>query len=320
MIYAAELHKFFGTFHAVRGISLEVPAGEVIALLGPNGAGKSTTVRMLTAMLRPTSGSATVAGYDVAREAQHVRAEVGLLTEYPGLYGRMNALDYLLFFARLQGIERTEAAARARTLLERFGLWEARERKLQGYSKGMQQKVALIRSMLHNPQVLFLDEPTTAMDPQSARAVRDAIADLRDERRVIVLCTHNLSEAEALADRIAVVRGGRIMALGTPAQLTRELLGEPVWEVQATTPLGAAAEHVRDLIPIEQMAGNRFRYRTSDPHHLNPQVLERLRAAGVDVVALSELPRSLEDVYLRIVDETTAAQRQPDHAGQETVV
>ena len=145
VIYATNLHKFFGTFHAVRGISLEVPAGEVIALLGPNGAGKSTTVRMLTAMLRPTRGSATVAGYDIAREPKHVRAQVGLLTEYPGLYGRMHALDYLLFFGRLQGLDRREAAARAQTLLERFGLWEARGRKLQGYSKGMQQKVALIR-------------------------------------------------------------------------------------------------------------------------------------------------------------------------------
>ena len=161
--------------------------------------------------------------------------------------------------------------------------------------------------MLHNPQVLFLDEPTTAMDPQSARVVRDAIADLRDERRVIVLCTHNLSEAEALADRIAVVRGGQIVALGTPAQLTHELLGEPVWELQTSTPIGLAVEHVRGLIPVEQVAGNRIRYRTSNPHHLNPQVLERLREAGVGVVALSEMPRSLEDVYLRIVGEPVAA-------------
>ena len=140
MINASDLHKSFGDFEAVRGISLDVRPGEVLALLGPNGAGKSTTVRMLTAMMRPTSGRATVAGYDVVTEAQYVRAQVGLLTEYPGLYGRMTVLEYLLFFARLQGLARAEASTLARSLLQRFDLWDARERKLDGYSKGMQQK------------------------------------------------------------------------------------------------------------------------------------------------------------------------------------
>ena len=305
MISAYDLHKCFGDFHAVRGISLEVGPGEVLALLGPNGAGKSTTVRMLTAILRPTRGGAVVAGYDVVEEPQHVRAQVGLLTEYPGLYVRMTALQYLLFFARLQGFARAEGAARAEALLRRFGLWEARERKLDGYSKGMQQKVALIRSMLHNPQVLFLDEPTTAMDPQSAHVVRDAIADLRDERRVIVLCTHNLAEAEVLADRIAVVHNGRIAAEGTVAELTRNLLGDPVWELRTAAPVNGALERVRDLVALEHVAPDRIRYRTADARHLNPVLLERLHGAGVAVVALGEVPRSLETVYLRIVGDAT---------------
>ena len=261
---------------------------------------------MLTAMMRPTSGRATVAGYDVVTEAQYVRAQVGLLTEYPGLYGRMTALDYLLFFARLQGLARAEASKLAQSLLRRFDLWDARERKLDSYSKGMQQKVALIRSMLHNPQVLFLDEPTTAMDPHSARVVRDAIADLRDERRVIVLCTHNLTEAEVLADRIAVVQSGRVLAEGTAAQLTRKLLGEPIWELQLTAPLNGEIEHIRDLVPVEQLTSDRVRYRTSDAQHLNPVLLDRLHSAGVGVIALSEVPRSLETVYLHIVGEIEA--------------
>ncbi len=303
MIDALNLHKQFGDFHAVRGISLHVAPGEVLALLGPNGAGKSTTVRLLTAMLRPTSGTATVAGFDVTREPQHVRAQVGLLTEYPGLYARMNALDYLLFFARLQGIDRREAEQRAKSLLQRFGLWEARTRKLGGFSKGMQQKVALIRSMLHNPQVLFLDEPTTAMDPLSVRGVRDAIAELRDDRRVIVLCTHNLSEAEALADRIAVVRGGQIVEEGTPSHLSRKLLGEPVWEVQVAKLFEGVLAHLEDLADFEHIGSDRIRYRTSDPRHLNPVILDRLRELQVPVVAMSEVPRSLEDVYLHIVGE-----------------
>ncbi len=306
MINATALHKFFGDFHAVRGISLEVPPGEVLAFLGPNGAGKSTTVRMLTAMLRPTSGRAIVAGYDVALEPQYVRAQVGLLTEYPGLYGRMNAVDYLLFFARLQGLARAEAIVRAETLLRRFGLWDARTRRVGGYSKGMQQKVALIRAMLHDPRVLFLDEPTTAMDPHSAQVVREAIAELRDERRVIVLCTHDLNEAEMLADRIAVMRHGQIVALGTPAQLTRQHLGRPLWEIESAGPIDGAAERLRGLVDLEQTSGNRIRYRTDDPHHLNPALLDRLHDAGVGVVAMRELPRSLTAVYLQLVGEATS--------------
>ena len=304
MISATNLHKSFGDFHAVRGISLDVAPGEVLALLGPNGAGKSTTVRMLTAMLRPTQGSATVAGCDVVRAPKDVRARIGLLTEHPGLYTRMNALDYLLFFARLQGLDRIHAARRAEELLRRFGLWEARERKLGGYSKGMQQKVALIRSMLHDPQVLFLDEPTTAMDPYSAEVVRDAIADLCDERRVVVLCTHNLSEAEALASRIAVMCDGQVVAEGTTEQLTRKLLGEPVWELEAAEPFNGALERIRPLVSVEQPAANRIHYRTADAGNLNPVILDRLYEAGVAVVALREVPRSLMSVYLRIVGET----------------
>ncbi len=301
MISAENLHKYFGDFHAVRGISLEVRPGEVLALLGPNGAGKSTTVRMLTAILQPTHGRASIAGYDVATEPQHVRAQVGLLTEYPGLYARMTALKYLLFFARLQGIPRAEAIPRAEELLRHFGLWEARSRKLDSYSKGMQQKVALIRSMLHNPQVLFLDEPTTAMDPQSAHVVRDAIAALRNERRVIVLCTHNLAEAEALADRIAVVYDGRIAAEGTVNELTRMWLGDPMWQLTATGPLYGVLEKLRGLVVVEPVSPTSFRYRTADPHHMNPIILERLRDDGVAVMSLSEVPRSLESVYLEIV-------------------
>ncbi len=309
MIGATNLHKSFGDFHAVQGISFNVPPGEVLALLGPSGAGKSTTIRMLTAMLRPTSGTATVAGYDVIREPAQVRAHVGLLTEYPGLYGRMNALDYLIFFGQMQGIARTDVAVRAEALLRRFGLWEAHRRKIGSYSKGMQQKVALIRAMLHNPQVLFLDEPTSGMDPQSAQVVREAIEDLRDEQRVIVLCTHDLNEAEALADRIAVISGGKLAALGTAAELTRRLLGEPLWEIEVAEPLPGLAECVSACVTVEQAVGNRIRYRTAEPQHLNPVLLDRLHTAGVSVVALREVPRSLQDVYMQILGTPAAAVR-----------
>lgn len=301
MIEATDLHKFFGDFHAVRGISLSVAPGEVVALLGPNGAGKTTTVRMLSAILQPTRGRASVAGFDVATHPQAVRQHIGLLTEYPGLYARMNGVDYLLFFAKLLGMNRADATRRGEQLLRQFGLWEARERKIDGYSKGMKQKMALIRAMLHDPAVLFLDEPTTAMDPQSARTVRDAIGDLRRADRAVVLCTHNLNEAEVLADRIAVVRGGQIVAQGTEAELSRQLLGEPLWELRTTTALNGEVALLRDLVAVETQDELLLRYRTADADGCNPEVLRRLHNAGVAVVALSRVPQSLENVYLRIV-------------------
>jgi ABC-2 type transport system ATP-binding protein len=318
MIEADGLHKFFGAFHAVRGVSLQVPAGQVLALLGPNGAGKTTTIRMLTAILKPDQGWARIAGHDVVAEPQVVRHKVGLLTEYPGLYARMTAVDYLHFFARLQGMNRSDSAARTELLLKQFGLWEARQRKLDGYSKGMKQKVALIRAMIHDPNVLFLDEPTTAMDPQSARTVRDAIANLRDERRAVVLCTHNLNEAEELADYIAVVRGGEIVARGTAAELTHQLLGDPLWELRTARRITGSVLEIGKFVEIEAYNDFSLQFRTRRPAETNPLLLRNLHAAGVPVIALSEVPRSLEAVYLRIVGEDQP-ERMADISEQDKV-
>lgn len=306
MIEAVQLHKEFGAFQAVREISLQVAEGEVVALLGPNGAGKTTTVRMLGAILKPSSGAARIAGYDVVAQAREVRHVVGLLTEFPGLYHRMRAMEYLAFFGALQGMQARACAQRGEQLLKQFGLWDAREKRLDSYSKGMKQKIALIRALIHDPPVLFLDEPTTAMDPHSARTVRDAIAELRAARRTILLTTHNLVEAETLADRIVVVRGGQIVAEGTRAELTRQLLGEPVWELRLAAPSERAAALLDGLAPIEALGDDWVQYRCIDARAINPQLIGRLAARGIPVVSLAELPRSLEDVYLSIVADDNA--------------
>ncbi len=305
MIEAHQLSKQFGGFQAVRGIDLEVRPGELLALLGPNGAGKTTTVRMLGAILRPTGGYARICGLDVVAQAQQVRAKVGLLTEYPGLYGRMAATEYLDFFGSLLGLDPAARQRRADALLRQFGLWEARERKLDGYSKGMKQKIALVRALIHDPPVLFLDEPTTAMDPQSARTVRDAIGELRNADRAILLTTHNLAEAEILADRIAIISGGRIIALGSFAELSRQLLGDPIYELRLAPghPTSLIAPLLDGLATVEEQTDTALRFRCAEPTLVNPQILARLAARGLPVVALAELPRSLEDVYLRIVSE-----------------
>ena len=303
MIEATHLRKVFGTFEAVRDISLSIAAGEVVALLGPNGAGKTTTVRMLSAILTPTTGRAVVAGYDVATNAREVRRYVGLLTEFPGLYVRMRPLEYLQFFGTLQGMSKGQSDERAAQLLRRFNLWDAREKRLDSFSKGMKQKVALIRALMHDPPVLYLDEPTTAMDPQSARTVRDAIAELRAARRTILLTTHNLTEAEELADRIVLVHGGQVVAQGTIQHLTNQLLGKPLWELRLARPTDGLPLLLDDLATVEAIGHDWARFRCADPHAINPQSVARLAARGVPVVSLAELPRSLEQVYLRIVGE-----------------
>ncbi len=303
MIETRELSKQFGDFTAVRQVSLRVNEGELLALLGPNGAGKTTTVRMLAAILRPTSGWARVAGYDVVSQAQAVRHAVGLLTEFHGLYLRMKALEYLDFFGELQGLSRAQRRERSELLLKRFELWDDREKRLGEYSKGMRQKLALIRSMIHDPQVLFLDEPTSAMDPHSAKLVRDAIADLKRDGRTVVMCTHNLAEAELLADRIAIIRRGEIIALGTPAELKSRLLGAPVLEIRFAEPLDGLLPVLEELVQVEQVGPDWVRYRSPDAQAANPRLVSRLAQAGASIVTLSELPRSLEEVYLRIVSE-----------------
>nr|NIO68346.1 AAA family ATPase [Anaerolineae bacterium] len=171
------------------------------------------------------------------------------------------------------------------------------------YSKGMRQKLALIRAMLHDPQVLFLDEPTSAMDPHSAKLVRDCILDLRRERRTIIVCTHNLAEAELLADRVAIIRRGQIVALGTLAELRARLLGDPVLELRLAQSLDGLLPLLTDLIDVEERGETWLRYRTARPEVINPLLIQRLAQEGTEVITLSEVPRSLEDVYLKIVEE-----------------
>src|SRR5574341_1767805 len=312
MIDAHELSKPFDAFRAVESVSLNVPAGKVLALLGPNGAGKTTTVRMLTSILTPTSGVAKVAGFDVVREPEGVRANVGLLTEHHGLYLRCSGQEYLDFFGELYGIPAERRRNRIIELLERFGMAEAAHRRIGEYSKGMRQKLALIRAMLHDPPVLLLDEPTSAMDPQSAKLVRDAIADLRQDNRAIILCTHNLSEAELLADSIAIIRRGRIIASGTPEMLKDQLLGPALMELTLVAPLNGVAEDISNLVTVVERGDNWLRYCTPSPEKMNPTLLNRLGRQNVPVLTLAEVPRSLEAVYLRAVEEDEGVWRKKE--------
>ncbi len=322
MIEAVDLTKDFGGFLAVKNVSVSVAEGEVLAFLGPNGAGKTTTVRMLGSILKPTSGYARIAGFDTVTQARQVRQAIGLLTEFPGLYQRMTGLTYLSFFGELQAMPRSLIASRSEELLRRFELWEARNQPVGTYSKGMKQKLTLVRAMLHDPQVLFLDEPTSAMDPHSAKLVRDSIINLRQDRRTIVLCTHNLNEAELLADRIAIIRRGQIIAQGTPQALKQQLVGHPIMEIKLTRPLNGLVKFIDGKAEVVNHGENWVRYTTPQPEQFNPYLLAELARQNTPVLTLSEVPLSLEDVYLRIVesdqkleDVVKAAAESPEVAG-----
>jgi len=302
MIVVEDLAKKFDDFTAVQGINLNVAPGQILALLGPNGAGKTTTVRMLTSILRPTRGRASVAGYDVVTQARQVRASVGVLTEHHGLYNRMNAAEYLDFYRQLYGVDRQTANLRINELLERFGLASAAKKRLGEYSKGMRQKLALVRAMLHNPPVLLLDEPTSAMDPESARVVRDAILGLRSQDVTIVLCTHNLVEAEELADIVAIIRRGSIIYDGSINGLKRTLLGPLEFEARLAA---AAADWQPDPWPQGVTLSGRgedwMRFIVESPQEANPTLLNQMTASGLKVVSFQEVTHSLEMAYLEAV-------------------
>lgn len=301
MIEAEGLTKTFDNFTAVDDLTFNVGPGELLALLGPNGAGKTTTVRMLSAILSPTQGSARINGYDVVKEADRVRRMIGLLTEQPGLYSRSSGLEYLLFFGRLYGMSDEDIRHRGLELFNRFAMPQTAHRRLGEYSKGMRQKVSIIRAMLHSPAVLLLDEPTSAMDPHSAKLVRDAINELRADKRAIVVCTHNLLEAELLADKIAIINKGRIVAEDSPGSLKRKMRARHKYEVHVDQKLNGQIREIEDLVDVDSIDGDVIRYRTEDPFENNPRLVRRLTGLGIGIVSITELSVSLEDVYLSIV-------------------
>jgi ABC-2 type transport system ATP-binding protein len=232
---AIEVHQLVREFRkgprAVDGIDLAVQTGEIYGFLGPNGAGKSTTVHMLTTLLPPTSGSATVGGFDIVRQGAQVRAAIGAALQEAALDSILTGREHLLLQATLQGIPAGERKRRAQELLERVGLAEAADRRVGGYSGGMKRRLDLALALVHEPQILFLDEPTTGLDPQSRAALWDEVARLaRDEGRTVFLTTQYLEEADSLADRIGIIDHGQIVAEGTPAQLKAEI-GSPSVEV-----------------------------------------------------------------------------------------
>jgi ABC-2 type transport system ATP-binding protein len=304
MIETNDLSKQFNNeFWAVDGVTLSVEPGTILALLGQNGAGKTTTVRMLTSLLTPTRGWARVAGYDVTKYPQEVRSNVGVLTEQHGLYMRMTGDEYLDFFGKVYGLDPLQRKARSSYLLEYFGLAEAARRRSGEYSKGMKQKLALARALMHDPSVLLLDEPTSAMDPESARLVRDEIARLKSSQRTIIICTHNLAEAESLANSIAIIYRGKILLNGTLDELKRRVLGPVEYEAKFAREFEAGELDLPQGVTLAARDRTSLRFRVESPQIANPTLVHALTSRNAPLVSFQEVPRKLEHVYLKTMAE-----------------
>lgn len=299
MITANGLTKAFDGHVAVQDLSLEIAAGEVFGFLGPNGAGKTTTVRLLTTLIGPTAGTAQVAGYRLGEDDREIRRRVGILTEAPGLYERLSAERNLRIYAELYEVE--DVTGQVERYLRMLGLWERRHDGAGTFSKGMKQKLAIARALLHEPKVLFLDEPTAGLDPEAAKLVRDFIDELRQQGRTIFLCTHNLDEAERLCDRIAVFNT-RMRVVDTPGGLRRRLYGRQVVFHLATESEPFVQELQRFAFLKEVRAvDNKLVVALDEPEQRNPELIRHLVDCGAEIQFVGELRHSLEDVYLQLV-------------------
>lgn len=300
------LSKSFDQVLAVDRLSFSVKAGEIFGLLGPNGAGKTTTIRMLGALIGPSAGDAWVNGYLIGHHDQAIRRNVGILTEAPGLYNQLSAERNLVFYGKMYGVE--DIPGQVERYLRMLGLWERRFEPVGTFSKGMRQKLAIARTLLHEPSVLFLDEPTSGLDPQAARMLRGFIADLRDSGRAIILCTHNLDEADRLCDRVAVLKN-RLLALDTPTNLRRKLFGRTtVFHLKIASARYAEIVSAFDFVQSAEVVENKLVVQVDDPEVRNPQLVQKLVEAGAEIQFVGELRRRLEDVYLQLVDQAVEAE------------
>ncbi|MFI8442784.1 ATP-binding cassette domain-containing protein [Streptomyces rochei] len=298
------LEKRFGEVRALRGLDLAVAEGTVYGLLGPNGAGKTTAVRLLTMLLRPDAGSARVAGHDLVREAAAVRRRIGVTGQYASVDGDLTGRQNLRLFARLHRLR--DASARADELLDRFGLTEAADRPASTFSGGMRRRLDLAASLVRRPEVLFLDEPTTGLDPASRNRIWDAVRALKEEGTTVLLTTQYLEEADRLADDIALVDRGRVAHTGSPAEL-KALVGAyaevVVADTEAMGPAAAVLDRLTGTEPVLDPDRCTVGAAGTDPTLTLPRLVRELDAAGVPLLDASLRPPTLDDVFLRLTGE-----------------
>jgi len=298
------LTRDFLKTRAVDGLSIQVPRGAVFGFLGPNGSGKTTTIRMLLGLLEPTLGTACVLGFDVASQSDQIRLRSGCLLEYSGIYERLSAEDNLELFGCIWKIPRPERRARIQELLQTFGLWERRGEAAGVWSRGMKQKLAVARALLHRPPLIFLDEPTAGLDPLAAAALREDLAELtRREGVTVFLTTHNLPEAEKLCSRVAVIRQGKLLAEGSPEELRAQKAGHRAQVFgRGFSDQVLAMVRARPEIRSASLQDGRLLVEMEDHSPMSPLVA-MLVGAGAEIEEIRKENASLEDVFLTLMED-----------------
>ena len=303
-IFAKDLSCDFGSVRAVDRISLSVPCGSILGFLGPNGSGKTTTIRLLLGLQEPTAGQAAVLGFDIRSQANEVRARAGALLEHSGLYERLTAEDNLEYYARIWRLDPTERRARISELLRRMDLWDWRNARVSTMSRGMKQKLAVARAMLHRPEVLFLDEPTAGLDPVSANALRNDLASVaREDGTTVFITTHHLHEAERLCDLVVFIRQGRLLATGTPKELASRL-SAPRIQVAARGLTPGIVKRAAGLPGVSgvRLHENLLEMDVNDDFHAN-RLLTKLIADGVAIQTVTHAQADLEAAFLTLMQE-----------------
>jgi ABC-2 type transport system ATP-binding protein len=305
MIDVKNLTKKFGELTAVDGLTFSVAEGEVFGLLGPNGAGKTTTIRMLCCLISNTSGEAQIAGYQIGNGADSlaIRGLIGLVPDNVGLYEELSAYDNLDYYGRLYELADRERKDKIEVFLRMMELWEKRDQPVSDFSKGMKQKVAICRALIHDPRLLFFDEPTANLDPESSRMVRDFILQLKREGKTIFINTHNLDEAQRICDRIGILKT-RLLAVNTPEELEKTVWGsKTVIQVEEVNDRIIAA--ARELEPKDlNVEENKITLALADPQRENPDFVQAIVSAGGRIQYVTELNPGLEETYLKVIQET----------------
>ena len=305
MIVCEDLTKTFGSITAIQDFNIEIPDGRIFGLLGPNGAGKTTTMRMLSCLIQPTSGTARIDSYEIRKktDAQKIRGMIGLLPEVPGLYETLGSYKNLDYYGQLYGVPKQQREESIRSTLTNLDLWDRRNEAVGGFSKGMKQKIAIARALIHNPKYIFLDEPTASLDPVAAKIVREYILDLKKKGNTILINTHNLSEAERICDTVALVKN-KTVKIGNPKELAKGLFTRTISITLQKIPVTLLRDiESLDFVSQTRVKENQLILNVRNPEEDNPRVLSWLLNQGLQVQFITEEEHSLEEVYLKLIEE-----------------
>jgi len=303
MIHVENLVKKFADLSAVDNISFNVAEGEIFGFLGPNGAGKTTTIRMLTTLISPSSGEILVNGMNTKKDSESIRSIIGILTETPGMYEKNTAYENLKFFASFYKIDESKIKANIEKFLKMFELWDRRNDLVVTFSKGMKQKLAIARALIHEPKILFLDEPTAALDPESAHMVRNFIESLQKEKITVFLCTHNLEEAQALCNTVCIIKK-KIIKIASLYEL-QNLKDAKIFNLGL---LDSPEKYInifdkyKDNIEYS-CSNNTVNFKIKNYEKINPLIIKELINEGAQILYFNEYKESLEDIYLELIKD-----------------